>query len=220
MPAKRKYAPICSVDTCDKPHSAHGLCSSHAKTVSRGGTLTPTCTYLECKNLGIPAVGKKHKYIRCEQHTTSCMVAGCSVPRAAQYCAMHEKRIATTGTPGPIGRLRREMGTGTDWYMNDQGYIVKVNNFGGVRTTIRQHTEVMEEYLGRKLLPRENVHHRNGIRHDNRIENLELWVVRQPRGARATDLLAWAEQIIDQLSNDKPKLIELERKREDPKWES
>lgn len=54
----------------------------------------------------------------------------------------------------------------------------------------------MEEVLGRHLLPGENVHHKNGVRHDNRTENLELWVTTQPKGQRPEDLLVWAAEII------------------------
>lgn len=54
-----------------------------------------------------------------------------------------------------------------------------------------EHRMVMSQMLGRELMPGENVHHKNGVRDDNRPENLELWVSPQLFGQRLADVLNW-----------------------------
>jgi HNH endonuclease len=59
-----------------------------------------------------------------------------------------------------------------------------------------EHILVAEEMLGRYLTADETIHHRNGVREDNRPENLELWTRPQPNGIRASDAVSWAREIL------------------------
>lgn len=75
---------------------------------------------------------------------------------------------------------------------NSDGYVTR--NFGGKHT--KEHRTVMEAHLGRPLYRHESVHHKNGFRDDNRIENLELWSKSQPYGQRVEDKIEWAKKFL------------------------
>lgn len=110
------------------------------------------------------------KYIR-SKHTTSC---GCRSREAAKL-RHGEKNLMWKG--------------GTS--LNEHGYrIFSAGEYKGVF----EHRVVMAKFLGRPLLKTETVHHKNGVKDDNRIDNLELWSSYHSSGQKVADLTEWAVQ--------------------------
>ena len=169
MPAN--YTEPCSVEDCGRTISGrtHGLCAMHKRRLKVHGDLN-----------------------RSRAPKKQCTVQDCSINHWAKgLCKKHYQANMIYGNPLANKRKGFAMINGyKTLFIKDHPN----SRNGGL---IAEHRLIMSEHLGRALVKGENVHHINGDRTDNRIENLELWNTTQPAGQRPGDKVAYAIEILE-----------------------
>jgi hypothetical protein len=174
----------CAVDACEREAKSRGWCHAHYQRWRRDGDVDAE------QPLGGVA---------------ACSSPGCDQPHHAHgFCQGHYRRLTNNGDANPdlpLGELPRapRPRTSRGWTTAGYSYVPVPEadrHLAGGASYIAEHRLVMARLLGRALRKDENVHHRNGVRADNRPENLELWTVAQPGGQRVSDLLEWARELL------------------------
>ncbi len=116
---------------------------------------------------------------------------------ALGYCPAHYKRFLIHGDPLADRPIRHSDGNGHISHGYRQVPVPReLHYLVGEKTKVGEHRLVMALHLGRPLHSDEVVHHRNGKRTDNRIENLELWSTAHPKGQRVLDIVSFGIEML------------------------
>lgn len=157
---------------------------------------------------------------RRERQCKRCRVDTRKTPERREYIRLWRKRKTEEGHYGTCSKCSQPLGRNehSDRPNQPTGICSKCQNLDnhhgwkGGRTinqdgyviirykplkTMLEHRYVMQQHIGRELKADETVHHVNGVRTDNRLDNLELWVGAPTRGIRKDDAVAWAKEILE-----------------------
>lgn len=184
-PGPLRVRGTCRAPNCEEPVDAKDLCHGHYQRVQRGSRLP------------VDAPLRKGKQM--------CKVEDCERDvHGRGYCGAHYKRVLKHGDPLAHIPIREADGHGT---VAHDGYRYvpvppKLRRLTRGAAWIAEHRLVMAKHLGRPLRPDENVHHINGVRDDNKLDNLELWSTSQPSGQRVEDLLVYAQVIVERYGEE------------------
>lgn len=197
----------CKHEGCTNRASKRGYCSADYKRLRDNGAFPdlPKCTREGCDRyrygLGVCAFHyRADKKSEREKSGIVCSEDGCG--RVMAYDGLCSGHYSQKRKGGELRPLRRN-GEWSQWRREPSGYVSRRRTISpGRRENQLQHRYVMSEHLGRELKREESVHHKNGIRDDNRIENLELWPSKHLKGQRVQDLIRFALEVIHEWGDD------------------
>jgi hypothetical protein len=171
---------LCDVDGCARPHDARGLCHGHYLRWVRTGDVAAD----------LP-LGRRRQPEHC---TVEFQGKACGRASHSQgLCRAHHQRLRKHGDVLANIPIRSAQGEGCI----SHGYVKvpvpkALRHLTNGDTGVGEHRLVMAMHLGRPLRADEVVHHVNGDRTDNRLENLELWSTAHPKGQRIDDKIDFA----------------------------
>lgn len=169
----------CSINDCNNKYGAKGFCKKHylklwlyGDPLYKGRVGKPRSTpERNCEKCG------KSFYRSPSQGTRFC----------SRECSFGMWRGVKRGSKPLDGRWRKER----------KGYIASTIG----RKRIWQHRYIVEQAIGRPLEKHEIIHHINGIKHDNRIENLHITNLKEhPLGYGKAFMEGYDKGFIDGLS--------------------